>query len=94
VGPRGGLDDLEKRKFLTLRGLELRRLSRPARSQSLYRLCYPGSCFFLHIHRIILLPLVDPKIIVASVIIHTKRSRRKHECYRFSFRSGFSLSFT
>jgi hypothetical protein len=43
VGPRAGLDDLEKRKFLTLLGLELRPLSRPARSQSLYRLSYPGS---------------------------------------------------
>jgi hypothetical protein len=40
---RAGLDDLEKRKFLTLQGLELRPFSRPARSQSLYRLRYPGS---------------------------------------------------
>jgi hypothetical protein len=29
---RAGLDDLEKRKFLTLPGLELRPLCRPARS--------------------------------------------------------------
>jgi hypothetical protein len=43
VDPRAGLDDVEKRKFLTLQGLELRRLGRPARSQSLYRLSYPGS---------------------------------------------------
>jgi hypothetical protein len=28
---------------LTLPGIEPRPLSRPARSQSLYRLCYPGS---------------------------------------------------
>jgi hypothetical protein len=42
VGPRAGLDDVEKRKFLTLPGLELRPLGRPARSQSLYRLRYPG----------------------------------------------------
>jgi hypothetical protein len=40
VDPRAGLDDVEKRKFLTLRGLELRSLRRPARSQSLYRLRY------------------------------------------------------
>jgi hypothetical protein len=40
VGPRAGLD-VEKRKFLTLPGLELRLLSRPALSQSLYRLSYP-----------------------------------------------------
>jgi hypothetical protein len=37
------LDDLEKRKFLTLPELELRPLSRPARSYSLYRLHHPGS---------------------------------------------------
>jgi hypothetical protein len=43
VDPRAGLDDLEKRKFLTLPGLELRPLGRPARSQSLYRLRYHGS---------------------------------------------------
>jgi hypothetical protein len=29
-GPRTGLDDVEKRKFLTLPGLELRPLGRPA----------------------------------------------------------------
>jgi hypothetical protein len=43
VGPRTGLDDVEKTKFLTLSGLELRPLCRPAHSQSLYRLRYPGS---------------------------------------------------
>jgi hypothetical protein len=43
MDPRAGLDDLEKTKFLTLPGLELRPLGRPARSQSLYRLRYPGS---------------------------------------------------
>jgi hypothetical protein len=42
VGPRTGLDDV-KRKILSLPGLELRPLGRPARSQSLYRLGYPGS---------------------------------------------------
>jgi hypothetical protein len=43
VDPRADLDDAEKRKFLTLPGLELRFPDRPARSQSLYRLHYPGS---------------------------------------------------
>jgi hypothetical protein len=37
VGPRTGLDDVERRKILSLPGLELR-----ARSQSLDRLRYPG----------------------------------------------------
>jgi hypothetical protein len=36
VGPRARLDDLEKRKFFTLPGLELRPLCHPARSQPLY----------------------------------------------------------
>jgi hypothetical protein len=40
MGPKAGLDDVEKRKFLTLPGLEL---GHPAHSQSLYRLRYPGS---------------------------------------------------
>jgi hypothetical protein len=42
VNPRTGLDDTEKWKFLPPPGLELRPLGRPARSQSLYRLSYPG----------------------------------------------------
>jgi hypothetical protein len=43
LGPRASLDDVKERKFLILPGLELRPLSRPARSQSLYRLRYAGS---------------------------------------------------
>jgi hypothetical protein len=43
VGPRADLDDVEKTKFLTLPGLELRTLGCAARSQALYRLRYPGS---------------------------------------------------
>jgi hypothetical protein len=46
VDPRAVLDDVEKRKFLTLPALELRTLGRPAHSPSLYRLRYPGSPFF------------------------------------------------
>jgi hypothetical protein len=41
VRPCAGLDDVEKRKFLTVPGLALRSLRRPARSQVLYRLSYP-----------------------------------------------------
>jgi hypothetical protein len=36
VGLKASLDDMEKRKFLTLPGLELRSLSHPACSQLLY----------------------------------------------------------
>jgi hypothetical protein len=43
VDPRAGVDDVEKRKFLTRPGLEFQPLGRPARSYSLYRLRYPGS---------------------------------------------------
>jgi hypothetical protein len=43
VGSRACLDDMEKRKFLLLQGLEIWPLGRPARSQSLYSLSYPGS---------------------------------------------------
>jgi hypothetical protein len=43
MAPRAGLDVLEKRKFVTLLGLELRPIGRPARSQALYRQRYPGS---------------------------------------------------
>jgi hypothetical protein len=41
VSPRAGLDDLEKKKFLTLPGLEPWPLGRPALSQPLYWLRYP-----------------------------------------------------
>jgi hypothetical protein len=40
VGPRTGVDDVEKRKILPLPGLELWQLGRPTRSQLLYRLFY------------------------------------------------------
>jgi hypothetical protein len=42
MDPRAGLDNVKKRKFLTLPRLELRSLCRAARSQALYRLRYPG----------------------------------------------------
>jgi hypothetical protein len=43
VGRSVGLNDTEKRNFFTLKELELQPLGRPARSQSLYRIRYPGS---------------------------------------------------
>jgi hypothetical protein len=47
VGPRTGLGDVERRKFLPLPGLEVRPLGRPASSQSLHRLSYPGPTVFM-----------------------------------------------
>jgi hypothetical protein len=49
VGPRSGLNDVEKRKFLTLPRLELRPLGRPARSQLLYRLRCTGYIYMYQI---------------------------------------------
>jgi hypothetical protein len=55
VGPRAGVDSVEKVKFLTLPGLKLRPLGSPVRSQALYRLRYPeepedgGSSFFRNV---------------------------------------------
>jgi hypothetical protein len=46
MGPKAGVDYMERRKFLNLPGLELRPLGRSARSQSLYQLRYPGSVFY------------------------------------------------
>jgi hypothetical protein len=45
VDPRAGLDEVKKRKFMTLPGLEFRPVHHPARSQLLYRLRYPGSTY-------------------------------------------------
>jgi hypothetical protein len=43
VDPRAGLDYVDKRTFLPLLGRELGSLCHPTRSQSLYRMSYPGS---------------------------------------------------
>jgi hypothetical protein len=45
MGPGTCMDDVEGTKILFLPGLKLRPFGRPARSHSLYRLCYPGSTF-------------------------------------------------
>jgi hypothetical protein len=42
VGPRAGLDDVEKRNILPLPDSNSDPSARPARSQSLYRLRYPA----------------------------------------------------
>jgi hypothetical protein len=43
VGYSTDMNSVETRKFLLIPGLELRSLDIPTRSQSLYRLRYPGS---------------------------------------------------
>jgi hypothetical protein len=58
VDPRSGPDELGRREIFPLPGLELRPLGRPVRSQSLYRLCYPGSPhYLLNVERMIVLVL-------------------------------------
>jgi hypothetical protein len=42
MGPKAGLDNVEKRKFLTLPGLELRQLGRLARSCRYADCAVPG----------------------------------------------------
>jgi hypothetical protein len=53
VDPRAGLDDVEKKKFLTLPGLELQPVGRPASSQSLYGLSYLGPSIIIIISLLI-----------------------------------------
>jgi hypothetical protein len=75
VGPRACLDDVEKRKRLPIPGLELRHLGRPARSQRLYRLRYPGSLITtktygkleLELHTTATLPLGKDRVLIAWV---------------------------
>jgi hypothetical protein len=43
VDPRAGLDDMGSENFLPYRDSNSRPRGHPARSQSLYRLSYPGS---------------------------------------------------
>jgi hypothetical protein len=50
MNPRTCWGDMEKRKFLTLPELERRPLGRPAHSQSLHRLRYPGPLYCFSIN--------------------------------------------
>jgi hypothetical protein len=61
VDPRASLDNVEKRNFLTLPGLELQLVGRPARSQSLYRLRYLWSLINIYFMlKIMLNPSCSP----------------------------------
>jgi hypothetical protein len=83
VGPRIGLDDVEKRKFLTLPGPELRPLGR---SQSLDRLRYPGS----------FKPVYTASYRIIRLNIHGHENLRPEICCVYFFQlssSGNSSSF-
>jgi hypothetical protein len=61
VDPRAVLDNVDKRKFLALPGLELRPIGRLVHSQSLYRLRYPDSqyCYITSLKENMVNVLVD-----------------------------------
>ena len=85
VDSGASLGDVEERKFLTLPGLELRALGRPAHSQSLYRLRYPGSLKVICVMFKEKLKKVDDiKIIILLLYVP--------DCFRFLLSSGVSLT--
>jgi hypothetical protein len=73
---RTGLDHVKKWKFLNLPGLELRPPCHPARSQFLYRLCYPG---FIAVFNV-------PSIVCWGTVLQAGRSR-----IRFALSLDFSI---
>jgi hypothetical protein len=83
IGPSAGLDDLKKRKFLTLLGLELQPLCCPARSQSLYRLRHPGSPFIYCM--VVILAHFSPKVSLV-VLIFRDETQKLLSDYRIPFR--------
>jgi hypothetical protein len=90
VGHRNGLDDVRKRKFLTLPGLELQPLALPALRQSLHRLCYPVSLRFptKNLYAFLICPicgvLVTHLVLLVFVFILI-RCLSKHRSYEVSF---------
>jgi hypothetical protein len=67
VNPRAGVDYLEKRKFLSLPGLELRPLSHRARRESLYRLRYPGSYLYRDMSYVFFVAFLSPSGILPQL---------------------------
>jgi hypothetical protein len=92
VVPRAGLGDVEKRKFLTLPGLELQTLCRPAHSQSLYRLRYPGS-YYATITAIIIADTTTATIIIITTTT-TITTTTYNYYYSFEKLSVFIVSLT
>jgi hypothetical protein len=67
VDPRAGLDNKEKKQFLTLLELELLPLRRPSRSRLLYRLSYPGSQVITYNHiltNILVIKAIEVKLYI------------------------------
>jgi hypothetical protein len=79
VGFRADLKDVEKRKFLTLPELELRPLSRTARSQSLYRLRYLGSSgeVYIYIYNVCVLVMLSSATWI-RVVVHLPVASADH----------------
>jgi hypothetical protein len=80
VGPRAGLDAVEKRKFLTLTGLKFRPLGRPARSWDTgyveINICYP------HINALHSSPsiIITMKSRLMRLAVHVARMEEDKEC--------------
>jgi hypothetical protein len=85
------LDDVEKRKFFTIPGLELRPLRRPARSQSLYRLRYPG---YFKFYNEMVIPKIDLQhsglsaLLVIIIVVSFSWSSRSPWSVDLRIRSG------
>jgi hypothetical protein len=72
VGPRDGVDYVEERIFLTLPGLELRPIDRPARSQSQYRLPALKHTFSTEINQNTVTNLVTRRWVLIGIYIYIK----------------------
>jgi hypothetical protein len=79
VDPRTVLDDMEKRKFLAQPGLILRPHHRPAHSQLLYQLCYPGFMFVVLIAIIVKFLSHNIYNIKSTSRMHTENSVDKFD---------------
>jgi hypothetical protein len=93
-GPRTGLDDVERRKIFTVPGLEHHLLGRPARSQSLYWLRFPGSHIWISLLDLLALSRKG------WITIKTPRSRYRNghvvhwpEYFGFPHLNTYSISF-
>jgi hypothetical protein len=76
VDPRAGLGEVKKAKFLTLPGLVPRPLCRPDRSQSLFRLRYPGSYLVINDNNFqygCTWYWLSPRVIIRSCVLACRR---------------------
>jgi hypothetical protein len=92
VDPRAGLNEMEKRKFLTTPGLELRPLGHPARSQSLYRLRRTALSQDVYYCQWQIVKTSGKRKAERSFTLSVKTPKRKRErsCFERYYRNGSS----